>query len=113
MLCSFFVLFLLDIVLSVLLRYTDSAYPLWYLQTRLIFILYLDYPVMSITSLESKHIYIVSFCSMLNIDSKLGHKQKGTAEQNRRVAVSSVRGTTRRTLRQKTDHHKEIQTINN
>jgi hypothetical protein len=28
-----FVLFLLVIVFSVLLRYTDSDYPLWYLQT--------------------------------------------------------------------------------
>ena len=32
---SFFVLFLLAIVLSVLLRYTDSWLPLWYLQTLL------------------------------------------------------------------------------
>jgi hypothetical protein len=31
---SLFVLFLLAIVLSVLLRFTDSDYPFWYLQTR-------------------------------------------------------------------------------
>jgi len=34
--CFPFVLFLLVIVLFVLLRYTDSDYPFWYLQTLLI-----------------------------------------------------------------------------
>ena len=34
--CLTFCTFLLDIVLSVLLRYTDSDYPFWYPQTLLV-----------------------------------------------------------------------------
>jgi hypothetical protein len=60
---------------------------------------------------KQKYVYIVLFCFIFNIDSKLGHT--GWTEQIRKVTIPYVRGTTRRTLREKTNHRKQIQIINN
>jgi hypothetical protein len=56
---SLFVLFLLAIVLSVSLLFTDSRYPLWYLQTLLIVCKHvLRHCVTSVTREKNIHVII-------------------------------------------------------